>query len=165
MIHDSKIIVMAAMRAIPAINAINCFTDSFESSSFSKSGRTVTNEMCKKPPAVNGIIQDVRASKAFVTFVPPTATSAPSKPVPAVKSCALAASQRLKPDRKRIAKSPTSCGISCTVTNQNTHMVIVVSLELNWKGIGFVSYIKWQRCLKHRDEMKREMIRPPPNHV
>lgn len=114
MIHDSKITVMAATRATPAINAINCFIDSFESSSFNRSGKTVTNEMCKKPPAVNGIIHDVRASIALVTFVPPTATSAPSKPVPAVRSCAFAASQRLKPDRNRIAKSPTSCGISCT---------------------------------------------------
>lgn len=133
MIHDSKITVMAATRAIPATNAINCFIDSFESSSFNKSGKTVTNEICKKPPAVNGIIHDVRASIAFFTFVPPTATSAPSKPVPAVKSCALAASQRLKPEFNKIAKSPTSCGISCTGTrNQNQNVVLVRE-----RGIGY----------------------------
>lgn len=102
------------MTAMPAIRAINCLTDSFESVSLSKSGKTVTREMCKKPPAVNGIIHDVRASMALVTFEPPIATSAPTKPAPAVNNCAFAASQRLKPDRNKIAKSPTSCGISCT---------------------------------------------------
>lgn len=52
---------------------------------------------------------------ADVTPLPPIATNAPNRPAPAVKSCALAASHRLKPDFSRIAKSPTSCGISCTV--------------------------------------------------
>lgn len=110
--YDSNTIVMIAMTAIPAIKANNCFTDSLESLSLSKSGKTVTNEICKNPPAVNGIIHDVRASMADVTFVPPMATRAPTKPAPAVKSCALAASHRLNPERKSIAKSPTSCGIS-----------------------------------------------------
>lgn len=117
-IHDSKIMVMIAITAMPAMSAINCLIDSFESFSFIKSGNTVTNEMWRKPPAVNGIIHDVRASIAFVTFVPPMATNAPIKPVPAVNIWALAASQRLKPDRNNIAKSPTSCGISCTIWEQ-----------------------------------------------
>lgn len=114
-VHDSNTIVINAITPMPAHNAINCLIDSRESVSLSKSGKTVTNEMCKKPPAVNGVIHDVRASIALVTFVPKMATKAPTKPAPAVSNCALAASQRLKPDRSKIAKSPTSCGISCTI--------------------------------------------------
>lgn len=53
---------MSAINAMPKISASSCLTDSFRSSSFKRSGNTVTNEMCRKPPAVNGMIQDVRAS-------------------------------------------------------------------------------------------------------
>lgn len=122
-VYDSKTTVMNAITAIPATRALNCFIDSFASSSLSKSGNTVTNEMCKKPPAVNGMIHDVRASIADVTFVPPIATSAPISPAPAVSNWAFAASHRLNPDRKRMAKSPTSCGISCTVDLKNQYVI------------------------------------------
>lgn len=74
--------VMNAITSIPAINANNCLIDSFESSSLSRSGKTVTNDICRKPPAVNGIIQDVFASMALVTDDPPMATKAPNKPAP-----------------------------------------------------------------------------------
>lgn len=108
-----------AITAIPANNAANCLIDCFGSLSCNKSGSTVTRAICRKPPAVNGIIHDVRASRAVVAPEPPIATNAPIKPAPAVNNCALAASHRVKPDRRRMAKSPTSCGISCTA-NQKT---------------------------------------------
>lgn len=47
---------------MPNINAAICLIDSLRSVSLIKSGNTVTSAMCKKPPAVNGIIHDVRAS-------------------------------------------------------------------------------------------------------
>lgn len=74
--------VMKAITNIPAINANNCLIDSLESSSLSRSGRTVTNDIWRKPPAVNGIIHEVFASMALVTDVPPMATNAPNKPAP-----------------------------------------------------------------------------------
>lgn len=109
---------------MPAMSAVNCLIDSFESFSLSKSGSTVTKEMCKKPPAVNGMIHDVRASNADVTLVPPIATSAPISPAPAVSNWAFAASHRLNPERNNIAKSPTSWGISCTVGVNNQNLAI-----------------------------------------
>lgn len=51
-----------AITPMPAISAENCLSDSTGSVSLSKSGKTVTSAMCRKPPAVNGIIQDVLAS-------------------------------------------------------------------------------------------------------
>lgn len=75
---------MNAITNMPAINANSCLTDSLESSSLRRSGRTVTNDMCKKPPAVNGMIQDVFASIAVVTDVPPMATNAPNRPAPVI---------------------------------------------------------------------------------
>lgn len=58
----SKSMVMTAIKAMPKTSASSCLTDSLRSSSFKRSGNTVTNEMCRKPPAVKGMIQDVRAS-------------------------------------------------------------------------------------------------------
>lgn len=107
-----------AIIAIPASSARNCLIDCFGSVSCSRSGSTVTMEICRKPPAVNGMIQEVRASMADVTLVPPMATRAPTRPAPAVNNCALAASHRLKPELRRMAKSPTSCGISCTAKEE-----------------------------------------------
>lgn len=43
-----------------------------------------------------------------------TAAMDPIKPTPAVRICPLVASHRVNPDRNRMAKSPTSWGISCT---------------------------------------------------
>lgn len=108
---------MNAINEMPNISARNCLIDSLGSSSCSRSGRTVTRAMCKNPPAVNGIIQDVRASMADVTPEPPIATRAPKRPAPAVHNCARAASHRENPERSKMAKSPTSCGISCTKKN------------------------------------------------
>lgn len=93
--------------------------------------------MCKNPPAVKGIIQDVRASMAEVTPDPPMATRAPNSPAPAVKSCARAASQRENPERSSMAKSPTSCGISCT---KKIPIRIYVLLKFRLK----LSYKEWQ---------------------
>lgn len=112
--YDSNSIVIPAISAMPKIKAANCFTDSFGHCSCSRSGNTVTRAMCRNPPAVNGMIQDVLASNAEVTLDPKIATTAPNRPAVAVNNCALAASQRLNPDLSRIAKSPNSCGISCT---------------------------------------------------
>lgn len=53
---------MMAITPMPASRAVSCFSDSHGSVSFSRSGSTVIRAMCKKPPAVNGIIHDVRAS-------------------------------------------------------------------------------------------------------
>lgn len=61
-IYDSKRTVIMAITAMPKIKALNCFNDSLGSVSVNKSGNTVTKAICKKPPAVNGIIHDVRAS-------------------------------------------------------------------------------------------------------
>lgn len=55
-----------AITAMPAIRALNCFSDSLGSVSFNKSGSTVTRAMCKNPPAVNGIIHDVLASANYI---------------------------------------------------------------------------------------------------
>lgn len=59
----SKTVVTNAIRNMPRSNAHSCFNDSHGFSSFNKSGRTVTNDMCKKVPAVNGNIHDVLASE------------------------------------------------------------------------------------------------------
>lgn len=75
-----------AITAMPATNAVSCLIDSLESVSLRRSGNTVTNDMCRKPPAVNGMIHDVRASSADVTPDPPMATNAPTNPAPAVNS-------------------------------------------------------------------------------
>lgn len=106
--------VMNPITPIPRMRAANCFIDSIRSSSWSRSGKTVTRAMWRNPPAVNGMIQEVLASIADVTPDPPMATKAPRRPAVAVRSCALAASHLENPDRRRIAKSPTSCGISCS---------------------------------------------------
>lgn len=123
-LYDSKMMVMIAITVIPAISANNCLADSIESVSLSKSGKTVTKEICKNPPAVNGIIHDVRASIADVTFVPPIATKAPNKPALAVSNWAFAASHRLNPERNNIAKSPISCGISWTVKCKEYYYIL-----------------------------------------
>lgn len=106
--YDSKRAVIPAIKAMPKIRAANCLTDSLGHSSCSKSGSTVTRAICRNPPAVNGMIQDVLASTADVTLDPKMATIAPKRPAPAVNNCAFAASQRLNPDLRRMAKSPTS---------------------------------------------------------
>lgn len=66
-IDYSKMVVTNAITNIPISNAHNCFNDSHGFSSFNKSGRTVTNDMCKNEPAVNGNIHDVLASIKLIT--------------------------------------------------------------------------------------------------
>lgn len=58
----STIDVRTAMMIIPDASESICFNDSFGFSSWSSSGNTVTNAICRKPPAVNGKIHDVLAS-------------------------------------------------------------------------------------------------------
>lgn len=58
----SKVTVTTAITTMPMIKAINCLSDSFGSSSFRRSGRTVTKAMCRNVPAVNGRIHEVLAS-------------------------------------------------------------------------------------------------------
>lgn len=53
---------MNAMMTIPDTRAPKCLSDWILSGSLSKSGNTVTSAMWRKPPAVNGTIQDVFAS-------------------------------------------------------------------------------------------------------
>lgn len=60
--YHSTRIVRAAITAIPAISDDICLRDSHEFFSLNNSGSTVTNAMCKKPPAVKGKIHDVFAS-------------------------------------------------------------------------------------------------------
>lgn len=60
-LHSSNA-VSDAINTIPPINAPNCLIDSLGSFSCNKSGKTVTKLMWRKPPAVNGIIQEVLAS-------------------------------------------------------------------------------------------------------
>lgn len=62
LVIHSKETVTTAIIKIPSIKAENCLKDSFGSSSLRRSGRTVTNAMCKKVPAVKGSIHDVLAS-------------------------------------------------------------------------------------------------------
>lgn len=59
----SKVTVTTAIITIPRIKAKNCLIDSFGSSSFRRSGRTVTKAICRNVPAVNGKIHEVLASK------------------------------------------------------------------------------------------------------
>lgn len=132
---------MNAINEIPVIRARNCLIDSLGSCSCRRSGSTVTSAMCKNPPAVNGIIQDVRASIADVTPDPPIATRAPSSPAVAVKSCARAASHRENPERSNMAKSPTSCGISCT---KNIQLEFTVLLESHTN-----THKEWQMLQEH----------------
>lgn len=100
--------VMTPITTMPRVRAANCFKDSIGFGSCRRSGNTVTSAIWRKPPAVKGIIHDVLASIAVVAPEPPIATNAPKRPAPAVSNCAFAASHLLKPDLKRIAKSPTS---------------------------------------------------------
>ena len=69
----SNTVVTTAITKIPPIKATICLSDSFGSSSLSKSGRTVTSAMWRKVPAVKGRIHDVLASainKSVKTFFP-----------------------------------------------------------------------------------------------
>lgn len=66
----SKVAVTTAVITIPKIKAKNCFIDSFGSSSFKRSGNTVTKAMCRNVPAVNGKIHDVLASKYKIHVKP-----------------------------------------------------------------------------------------------
>lgn len=87
------------------------------------------------------------------------ATRAPSRPAPAVSSCARAASQRLNPDRSRIAKSPTSCGISWTVCRE-------ISEELSYVSIVSIStYAIWQKWLECRVWRTPKRIQPRLDRV
>lgn len=135
-VQCSNATVMKAINEMPNIRARNCLTDSLGSCSCKRSGRTVTRAICKNPPAVKGIIHEVRASMADVTPEPPIATRAPKSPAPAVNSCARAASHRENPERSNMAKSPTSCGISCTREKKTYE---------KWSYIRVKStYIEWQ---------------------
>lgn len=124
--------VTTAIIPIPRIKAKNCLIDSFGSSSFKRSGSTVTKAICRNVPAVNGIIHDVLASKIILNWrqtlnyknknspieleapLQAMAMKEPMSPPPAVKIWYLAASHLVKPDLRSMAKSPTSWGISCT---------------------------------------------------
>lgn len=59
---------MVNMTTMPININVNCLTDSLGFSSSKSSGNTVTKDIWRKPPAVNGIIQDVFASKNKNTF-------------------------------------------------------------------------------------------------
>ena len=83
-----------------------------------------TRAMYKKPPAVNGKSQV--DALLICSAVSPVTT--PTNLPHAVNICALAASRRLNPDFRRIAKSPTSWGISWQ------RMVSVVSMPT--MGLG-----------------------------
>lgn len=60
--HYSIMAVRTAIIIIPDANESICLSDSLGFSSCKSSGRTVTKAICRNPPAVNGKIQEVRAS-------------------------------------------------------------------------------------------------------
>lgn len=77
-----------------------------------RSGTTFTKAIYRNPPEVKGRIQATVSPAPFGDCAH-IAKQAPTIPPRAVESCILAALQRSNPARSRIAKSPTSCGISC----------------------------------------------------
>ena len=61
----------------------------------------VTSAMCRKPPAVNGRIHDVKRPSAIPSVpLAPNAVKAPANPTLAVPNWARAASQRPNPNKK-----------------------------------------------------------------
>lgn len=63
MFYYSNRFDMTNITVIPANINVNCLIDSLGFSSSRSSGNTVTKDMWRKPPAVNGMIQDVFASE------------------------------------------------------------------------------------------------------
>lgn len=83
-IQPSIRVVSNAITVMPLANEHICFNDSLGFFSSNSSGNTVTNAICKKPPAVNGKIHEVRASTAEALALNAKAVTAPRIPADAV---------------------------------------------------------------------------------
>ena len=103
---------VAAQYIVPIPQRIPDITlqQSLRSSESNRSGRTDTIEICRNPPQVKGTMKKAKIPHPVQSRT--KAIIAPIIPTKAVENWALAASLRLNPDFIKIAKSPSSWGIS-----------------------------------------------------